>query len=209
MSTCKTLMRGEEVEMEGINVEVINSKGERLEAKPATDSSTGIDKGNKPLSSEKEGEVEVYLAVSHGSIVEGLKAAAGPGLRTIRGEKLASQRLKEKALKEVMNRLKAQLVKLKPDWVGPKGSGLGGRAVGLATNWVKHGSGPKLDGVVMRAQLDVNLRKGSLPSRPPDPTRNASYKEALAVPFPKSFEQNDPSAREKGGGEGGRGAKKF
>lgn len=184
--------------MEGIDVEAIDSKGKRLEAESAATSSAGLDKGKKPQSSGKDGDNEVCLAVSHASILEGLKATARPGSTSSRGDKSDSQRLKEKALKEAMNRLEAQPVKLKSNCVGSKGSGLGKRAVGPTTNWVKHGSGPKPDGVGPRAHVDANLRKGSLPSRPPNPTRATPQKEALAVPSPNSFEQNESSARGKG-----------
>lgn len=49
--------------------------------------------------------------------------------------------------------------------------------------------------------------KGPTSSRPPDPTRTTAHKEALEIPSPNSFEQNEISASAKGdGAEGQRSA---
>lgn len=106
---------------------------------------------------------------------------------------LASQRLKEKALKEVTNRLEARPIKLKPDWAGPKGNGVGIREVGPVMGWTKQGAAAKPSGVGPRAHLDVNLSKGAVPSWPPDPIQINHQKEALEAPDPNSLTQNGSS----------------
>lgn len=98
---------GEEVDMEGIDVDIINGKGERLGEGSTETPSAELDKGKKPQLNGKDADEGVCLAASHESILDGVKAAVGLGSSASGGVRLASQRLKQKALKEATNCLEA------------------------------------------------------------------------------------------------------
>lgn len=141
------------------------------------------------------------MTASHAEITEGLKAPSGPGLAAARRESLASQRLKERALKEVTNKLEARPVKLKPSWAGPKGNGTGVREVGPATGWSKKGDPIRSSEQGLWAQLEDLLEKGVAAGRPPDPTQIGHQNENLATSGPNSASQQNHSPREEGSGE--------
>lgn len=72
-------------------------------------------KGKKPTSCNISVADEVDLVVSHSSIAEGLMNFNGSNLGASKGSKTVSQRLmKDRAMKEVTNKLEARPVEMKP-----------------------------------------------------------------------------------------------
>lgn len=79
--------------------------------------------------------------------------------------------MKEKALKDVTNKLEPKPAKLKPIWAGVKSAnGMGSKAVGCVNKWVSHGPNASPGDNGLKANFDGMLKGGPLPSRPPDPT---------------------------------------
>lgn len=199
------------------NLEV-EDEGEidEMEGIDGVESTTGVEQsedqimGNQPSGSVKEsgqrneerGDGDgPRLAASHAEIMEGITAPTGPGLVAARNEFLASQRLKERTLKEVTNRLEARPVKLKPSWAAPKGSASTTREVGPITGWTKRGDNIRIGEQGSREQSEKQLDAGAASGRPPDPKLHTNQKEDLASTAPNSFGQTVPISREEGGGE--------
>lgn len=86
-------------------------------------------------------EEDVTVASSHANLIDGIKASNGLGLNSGRGPvSLGQKKLKEKALKDVTNKLDPKPAKLKPGWgvVKPINE-LGSRKIRSVNEWVTHG----------------------------------------------------------------------
>lgn len=102
---------GEDMDVEGLNADGNEDVEEAVNASSGPGSSVARDTGKKRI------EEEVVVACAHPNLVEGLKAPKALEEDGRRGSITVSQHLtKEKALKDVMNKLEPKHAKLKLMW---------------------------------------------------------------------------------------------
>lgn len=121
---------------------------------------------------------DVVVACSHPSLVEGLKAKKPLGQEVGHGLISVSQKItKEKALRDVTNKLEPKPFKLKPSWTGPKKTnGPNTREAGIVKERITHGP----NGTGQNGNKEDSSGGGPTPSRPPDPGLPLDSSAALA-----------------------------
>lgn len=149
-------------------------------------------------------EEDVVIASSHANLVEGITNSKSTGLSSDARPLSVGQRLsKEKALKDVTNKLDPKPVKLKPSWAGVKSNNsLGPREVGFASKWVSHDpvAGPTDEG--LKTRVELTGRGDPVHSRSPDPIIS-SRTDALECEASRSLAVEGASAEGRDGGTSG------
>lgn len=102
---------GDEMDVEDLHVDDNNEgKEETVIIAPS-----GRDTSAAKTTGKTQADEDVVVACSHAGLVEGVKMTNSTGLGAGQGLPTASQRMsKERALKDVTNKLEPKLVKLKP-----------------------------------------------------------------------------------------------
>lgn len=197
----------EEGEKETVAMETNDCEINGMTAGIAPTLAAGNAKGKKVDNNNKNmQEDDVVIAVSHPSIVEGMKRPVGPAQGRA-GETLTmSQRLmKDKALKDITNKLETRGVSMKPTRSGLRNSnGVVIREVGPTSTWTLGNGKPNSMANGLNALKKDTVEIGHHSSRPPDPTRDPPFKKqspVLPMSIPEGSRAQDSNGADEAAAE--------